>query len=301
MNYDVDTKDRITAGSTGGAYSTDKKFSVQNSHIGLLFQPYDPWFIKLQRSWQERAPEINELYSDNSHYALLIEENGDGRLDNEKSQSWEISTGLNINNFNLEITGFNRRFSNFSYLGHTGISRNGLVTKVWRQAPLRMRGVELDLTYEHNTTYLGHWSWHIFADYIKTKLVLPSVPTDINAIPTPQQVDAKYLGSLPNIPTSRVGGDLTIQWQKWKGFIGITHYFKQKNVSKEVDEELKVNAFTLVDLGISYTQPIKKTNLEVSLNVRNLTNRESRLNNSPLRFLAPLPGRNAQLALKLNF
>lgn len=301
VNYNIDTTDRVTAGSTGGAYSKDKKFFIQNSHIGLLFQPQESWFIKLQRSWQERAPEINELYSDNSHYALLIEENGDGRLGKEKSQSWEVSTGLNLNNFTLEVTGFERKFGNFSYLGHTGISRNGLITKVWRQAPLRMKGVELDFTYQHDTSRLGHWTWHVFADYVKTKLALPPVPTDINAIPTPQQVDAKYLGSLPNIPTSRVGGNLTIQWKNWKGFIGATHYFKQNNVSKEVDEELKVDSFTLVDLGLSYTYPMQKANLEVSLNVRNLTNREARLNNSPLRFLAPLPGRNANLSMKLTF
>ncbi|MBN6709696.1 hypothetical protein JFL47_00340 [Haemophilus haemoglobinophilus] len=46
---------------------------------------------------------------------------------------------------------------------------------------------------------------------------------------------------------------------------------------------------------------MQKADLEVSLNVRNLTNREVRFNNSFLRFLASLPERNTQLTFNLTF
>lgn len=80
VKYVVDTTNHISSRGKGGAYSKNRTFFVQNTHLGLLFQPVDTWYLKLQRSWQERAPEVNELYADNNHYALLIEENGDGRL-----------------------------------------------------------------------------------------------------------------------------------------------------------------------------------------------------------------------------
>lgn len=129
-----------------------------------------------------------------------------------------------------------------------------------------------------------------FADYVHHKLTL-----------APDHIDAKRIGYLPHLPTSRIGGDLTVQWQRWRGFTSVTHYVKQKRVTKEVDDELPAKKFTLVDLGLSYVYPLTRATLEISLNIQNLTNREARLNNSPLRFLAPLPGRNARLGVKLMF
>ncbi|VEI58554.1 TonB-dependent receptor, beta-barrel domain protein [Pasteurella multocida] len=290
VKYVVDTTNRITSGGKGGAYSKSRAFLVQNSHAGFLFQPMDAWYLRLQRSWQERAPEINELYADNNHYALLIEENGDGRLKNEKSRNWEISTGINWEQLSAELTWFRRDFSQFNYLGYTGISRSGLVVKEWRQAPLQMNGLELDLTYQHSTNSLGDFTWHFFTDYVQNKLKLDS-----------NHIDTKRIGYLPYLPTSRVGGDLTVQWQRWKSFASIVHYLKQKRVTKEVDDELPVKNFTLVDLGLSYVYPLNQAELEVSFHIQNLTNREARLNNSQLRFLAPLPGRNARLGVKLMF
>ncbi|HHT7856750.1 TonB-dependent receptor [Pasteurella multocida] len=290
IQYAVDTKNRKKARGIGGFYSKDRAFFVQNSHIGLLFQPLDAGYLRVQRSWQERAPEINELYADNNHYALLIEENGDGLLKQEKSHNWEISTGINLNKFNAELTWFHRDFKNFNYLGYTGISRSGLVVKEWRQAPLKMSGVELDLTYQHSTARFGDFTWHLFADYVQNKLKRD-----------PNHIDTQRIGYLPYLPTSRVGGDLTVQWQRWKGFTTIVHYLKQRRTTREIDHELSVKGFTLVDFGLSYVYPLNRATLEVSLNIQNLTNREARLNNSPLRFLAPLPGRNARLGLKLMF
>ncbi|WP_223132154.1 TonB-dependent receptor [Pasteurella multocida] len=290
VKYVVDTTNHISSRGQGGAYSKNRTFFVQNTHLGLLFQPVDTWYLKLQRSWQERAPEVNELYADNNHYALLIEENGDGRLKKEQSDNWELSTGVNLEQFNAELTWFQRNFDNFHYLGYTGISRAGLAVKEWRQAPLRMNGVELDLTYQHQTSHFGDLTWHLFADYVHHKLTL-----------APDHIDAKRIGYLPHLPTSRIGGDLTVQWQRWRGFTSVTHYVKQKRVTKEVDDELPAKKFTLVDLGLSYVYPLTRATLEISLNIQNLTNREARLNNSPLRFLAPLPGRNARLGVKLMF
>jgi iron complex outermembrane receptor protein len=40
-------------------------------------------YLKAQYNHSERAPEINELYAGNNHYALMVEENGDDRLNKE--------------------------------------------------------------------------------------------------------------------------------------------------------------------------------------------------------------------------
>ncbi|MFZ7143095.1 TonB-dependent receptor [Avibacterium avium] len=272
--------------STGAYYAKDRLFAVQNTHLALQFNPTENSYIKLQRTFAERALEMNELYANNNHYALLIEEQGDARLHKEKNKSWEISTGIEQGVFRAEFNWYRNEFDHFTYLGYTSITRNGLMAKQWRQTPLTLTGWEAELNYKLETQRFGNWNWHLFYDHIKQKL--------------PHRLTG--LGNyLPNLPSSRFGGDLTLEYKQWRSFISVIHYKTQKHVSNEVDEKLINPSFTLVDMGISYVHPWKQNELEIYFNVNNVTNREARSNTSPLKFLSPLPGRNAVFGIKLNF
>ncbi|URL02805.1 TonB-dependent receptor [Avibacterium sp. 20-126] len=275
-----------TARGIGGYYAKDREFYLQNSHLALQFNPTDNSYLRIQRTFAERALEMNELYANNNHYALLIEENGDARLAKEKSKTWEFSLGYSPDPFDISLNWYQTKFDHFTYLGYTGVARNGLMVKEWRQTPFTLTGWELDLTYTMETAHFGTWYWHTFYDQVKQKL--------------PHRLTG--LGNyLPNLPSSRFGADLNIEYDRWKGFISAIHYKTQKNVSNEIDEKLSVPSFTLVDLGISYTYPWKQTEIELYLNVNNMTNREARSNTSSLKFLAPLAGRNASLGLNIKF
>lgn len=58
VKYVVDTTNHISSRGQGGAYSKNRTFFVQNTHLGLLFQPVDTWYLKLQRSWQNGHPKL---------------------------------------------------------------------------------------------------------------------------------------------------------------------------------------------------------------------------------------------------
>lgn len=286
VSYTLDKLHTKRTQSVGAYYAKDKLFILQNSHLALQFNPTEYSYIKMQRTFAERALDMNELYSNNNHYALLIEEHGDARLQKEKNKAWEISVGIEQSNFSATLNWYKNQFKNYTYLGYTSIVRNGLMAKNWRQTPLELRGWEIDLNYKLNTQTWGIWNWHIFFDHIQQKL--------------PHRLVG--LGNyLPNFPSSRFGGDLSVEYKNWQAFLSAIHYKTQKNVSNEVDKDLTAPSFTLVDIGISYSFPWKRNEIEVYFNLNNLTNREARSNTSSLKFLTPLPGRNATLGLRINF
>ncbi|WP_410683840.1 TonB-dependent receptor [Avibacterium paragallinarum] len=270
----------------GAYYAKDRTFALQNTHFALQFNPTENSYLKLQRTWAERALEMNELYANNNHYALLIEEQGDARLQKEKNKAWELSAGIEQGGVNASVSWYRNQFNHFTYLGYTSIVRNGLMPKEWRQTPLTLTGWEVDLSYKLDTQQWGTWNWHVFYDHIQQKL--------------PHRLTG--LGNyLPNLPSSRFGGDLNVEYQNWRAFFSAIHYKAQKHVSNEVDEKLINPSFTLVDVGVSYVYPWKQNEVEIYFNINNLTNREARSNTSPLKFLAPQAGRNAVLGLKVNF
>ncbi|MFZ7236917.1 TonB-dependent receptor [Avibacterium gallinarum] len=286
VRYQLGELHRERSQSVGAYYAKDRHFSLQNTHFAFQFNPSESSYIKLQRTFAERALEMNELYANNNHYALLIEENGDARLQKEKSHTWEISAGIEQNGFNGAVSWYRNHFDHFTYLGYTSLVRNGLMVKQWRQTPLILTGWEVDLSYQLETSHWGVWNWHLFYDHIKQKL--------------PQRLTG--LGNyLPNLPSSRFGGDVNIEYKNWRAFLAATHYKTQKYVSNEVDEKLVNPSFTLVDMGISYVYPWKQSEMEIYFHINNLTNREARSNTSPLKFLAPQAGRNAVFGIKVNF
>lgn len=63
---------------------------------------------------------------------------------------------------------------------------------------------------------------------------------------------------------------------------------------------MPLDAFNLVDLQLSREIPLRTTavaGLEVFINGSNLLNEEARPHNSPLKYIAPLPGRGFQVGV----
>lgn len=60
-------------------------------------------------------------------------------------------------------------------------------------------------------------------------------------------------------------------------------------------------SYTLVDAGIGKKFPLDKLTVSVDVVINNLTNVEARPASSQLKYLAPLPGRNYGLNVKVDF
>lgn len=109
--------------------------------------------------------------------------------------------------------------------------------------------------------------------------------------------DGEYL---PNMPTNRFGANVAWERGGWKARVSSTYYDKQKYLGKNVSQEIPLDAFNLLDAQVSYAFAMRSAvvqGVEVFLNGSNLLDEDARPHNSPLKYIAPLPGRGFQVGV----
>lgn len=245
--------------------------------------------MKAQYNHSERAPEINELYAGNNHYALMVEENGDDRLDKEVAKTWEIGGGLNLKNIRLSASWYHTKYDNYIYLAHTGISRaGGFSVKEWRSDNTEINGLEAEAAYKFDLSKFGKWEFGSYFDLVRNISVADSSIRKWS--------DGDYM---PNMPTSRFGFNLAGTINRFSLNVSLDHYMKQKYLGKNINPELPMPAYSLLDARISYESTLSNLNIEYYVTGNNLLNKEARPQNSPLKFLAPLPVINISVGVKI--
>jgi iron complex outermembrane receptor protein len=80
-------------GLAGGNFSP-RDFQLNHFNGALQWDLCKIAYVKASYVHAERAPDVNELYAGNNHYAIMIEENGDDRLKKETSKTIETGAGI---------------------------------------------------------------------------------------------------------------------------------------------------------------------------------------------------------------
>lgn len=108
--------------------------------------------------------------------------------------------------------------------------------------------------------------------------------------------DGNYL---PNMPTNRYG--LNLEWSKndWSARVSNIYYDQAQYLGKNVSKEIPLPSYNLLDLQIQKHFKLQNANFDVFLNGSNLLNEDARPQNSPLKYIAPLPGRGVQLGISM--
>jgi hypothetical protein len=155
-----------------------------------------------------------------------------------------------------------------------------------------VKGFEIDASQALDLGRYGTLNVSAFADLVKNKADHPDSLRAHN--------DGEYL---PNMPTNRYGANLQWQREGWKAQLSSTYYDTQKYLGRNVSEEVPLDAFNLVDLQVSRELPVRNSyiaGMEVFVNGSNLLNQEARPHNSPLKYIAPLPGRGFQVGVTVS-
>ncbi|WP_236590805.1 TonB-dependent receptor [Chryseobacterium indologenes] len=232
---------------------------------------------------------MNELYSGNNHFAILTEENGDDRLDKETANTIEIGGGLNLKNLRLSANWYHTHYKNYIYLAHTGLSREVFLVKEWRSDDTEINGIEAEAAYKIDLQKLGKWEIGSYYDLVRNISVADSSIRKWS--------DGDYM---PNMPTSRFGFSLTGSIRNFSINVGLDHYLKQKYLGKNINPELPMPAFSLLNARIAYEDSsLKIGSIEYYISGSNLLNTEARLQNSQLKFLSPMAGINVSVGVKI--
>lgn len=304
INDDLDETTVRPGRGLGTAYAKDRSFKLWNASGSMRLDVSHWLHLDGRYAHGERAPGVNELYANGNHFAILTDEQGDGRLKTERSQNWEAGGGITTRWLDASVTGYRVRYEGFIYLGNTGVSRTLRVSE-WRQGDTRFNGFEVEATARLPEFGIGKMTLHGFTDQVHSRptFTLPSGYSPFSGATTPQ-LDAQYFRQrldgdyLPRSPVSRYGADIALTKSGLRASGGAVLFERQVDVARN---EAPSPSYVLADAHLSYdwTQGTKQWG--VFLDATNLTDTEARPHNSFLRYRAPLPGREITAGMRTSF
>ena len=290
VQHEIQSSAFKTSRNAKNARLEDRDFSLNSYNLGASTELGRLFGTKLRYASSQRAPEVNELYASNRHYSIMTQEEGDQKLKAERANTTEFTLLFGNRGFKASATAYQMKYANFLYLGHSGLqTANRLPLKYWKQTDTTVKGFEVDASQALDLGGYGKLTLSALADLVRNKADHPDTLRAHN--------DGEYL---PNMPTNRYGA--TLQWenQGWKANLSGTRYDRQKYLGKSVSDEVPLDGYTMVNLQLSRAFQLPNSSvkeIEVLVSASNLLDQDARPHNSPLKYIAPLPGRGFQLGV----
>lgn len=264
---------------------TQRDFNLGSYSLGGLWTFTPGYGLGATASVAQRAPAIEELYSNGPHESTATYDIGDNNLNKETSRNFEISLQKTEGLIRWKANLFQNRVKNYIYgrTDGTTVDESGVADptgefteRFWSQNSATIRGAEAEISY--NLRGEG-WSLRGFADTSRGKLT--------------------GLDNLPLQPATRFGGEVGYRQGGWRSGVKVLHAQEQDKLASF--ESFVTPSYTQVDANLSYTQRINSNDVTWFAIFKNLLNDDIRLATSVLRDEAPLPGRNLIVGVRTSF
>jgi iron complex outermembrane recepter protein len=257
----------------------NRSFNGVSASVGTVWRREGmPFDVAASIARAVRLPTAEELYSDGPHAATRAFEIGDPFLDEEVSLGFDLSFRRSIGHLHGEINLFHTRFDGYIFLRPTGTEEDHLPVFVHTQGDATFRGFEVDAHYDLWHSERHHVEVRFGGDYVEAEL--------------------RDGTNLPRISPARVFSGLAYEGRNLSGGIEVRHVFRQ---SSTAPFEEPTDSYTMLGANASYRFLLGETAHYVLLRGRNLTDEFARSHVSPLKDLAPLPGRDFSLAYRVIF
>jgi iron complex outermembrane receptor protein len=239
----------------------------------------DAFSLALSASRSQRHPTSTELMADGPHAATRQVEIGDPTLQEETATGVDVALRWNAGRVEAEVTAFLSRFSDYIYAEPTGLEEDGLPVFQYRSADATFHGLESSLTLHLHTDAARITDLSVMLDFVET---------DLDGV----------AGELPRIPPARVGLGFLHEQDQWRFSSSAYKVFEQNDTAIN---ELPTDGYVLWNARLSYSWVFENHSLQLSLAAENLLDEEIRLHTSTLKDLAPMPGRNVSVSMRLDF
>lgn len=262
-----------------------RDFNLGSYSLGGLWTFTQGYGLGLTASVAERAPAIEELYSNGPHESTATFDIGDANLRKETSRNIELSLQKTEGLLRWKANAYQNRVKNYVYgrTDGTMVDDHGdadptgeFLQRFWSQNDATIRGLEAEVSY--NLRGKG-FSWRAFADTSRGTL--------------------SGAGNLPLQPTTRFGGEIGYREGNWRSGLKVLHAEKQNRLASF--ETYAAPSYTQVDANLSYTQNFNSTPVTWFAIAKNLLNEDIRLSTSVLREVAPLSGRSLIVGVRTSF
>jgi iron complex outermembrane receptor protein len=262
-----------------------RDFSLGSYSIGGLwtFAPgfsFGPTF-----SIAQRAPAIEELYSNGPHESTRTFDIGDAALRRETSRNIELTLQKTEGLVRWKANLFRNNVKDFVYGRTDGILVDDegspdpdgeFQRRFWSQADATIRGAEVEASYNLRGEGL---SLRGFADTSRGSL--------------------DGAGSLPLQPATRFGVDVNFKQGPWRTGVGVLRARAQDRLA--AFETVVTPGYTQLDAHLSHEQRFGTTQVTWFALAKNLLDEDIRLSTSVLKDVAPLPGRSLIVGVRTRF
>ncbi len=269
------TRTPIIAANGGavGATALARTFTPISASVGANYEAIKDWRVGLSVSHSERAPAIDELFSNGAHGGSQQFLVGDPDLSVEKSNGAELSVHRTTGPVHVQASIYYSRYSNFIFQAPTGVIREGLPDYDYRQGKADYYGFEVESDAKFGKALGIDWGGELVADAVRAKI--------------------KNFGNAPEIPPFRVLGGLTGSRGQVDGRVEVEHVTAQRRTAPI---ETPTPGYTMVNASFDWHPFAANPELTLSLIGNNLFDVNARRHASDLKDYAPLAGRDIRLS-----
>ena len=298
MEFSARYERQDTSSETGDKTSHDL-FSLSG---GLNWGYHESYELGLIVTHAQRAPSLEELYSEGPHLATVTFEYGDSELGKEKSTNidlyWHKTAGMITLTANL----FYNRISDFIFLKEQDLNGDGIADRVHDDfagdpADILGPGVE--------GTHLLIAQVQEKADFMGFELegVVHALHGDYGALDV--RLWADYVEgersdnvNLPRITPWRYGAGMTYFLGPWYASLS---YTRVNNQNDTAPFETSTRGYDDLNLYASYRISHGGNDVTLFASAANLLDEEIRRHSSFVKDLAPMPGRSGIFGVRVSF
>ncbi|SCZ85480.1 TonB-dependent receptor [Nitrosomonas mobilis] len=270
--------------------ATHNAFSLSG---GTTWTFFDGYSLGGNLSHAQRAPALEELFSNGPHLATNSFEIGNASLNKEKSNSLDVFMRKRDGRFEWTLNLFANLIDDFVFLQEVDLADDGVADRVdsegspaadglllltHRQKKARFLGFEFETTAQLLNDRRGKLDLRLWTDYTHGRLAGGE--------------------PIPRMTPLRFGGALNYGRGPWRGMIDVMRVNKQSRVSSL---ETETGAYTMLNIQMEYAIDWRAGNYSLFVRGTNLLNEEARRHTSFLKNRAPLPARSAMVGLRINF
>lgn len=253
-------------------------FTPKSGSLGANYEFLPGWRGGLSVSHSERAPAIDELFSNGPHggsQQFLI---GNPGLGLEKSNGVELSVHRTTGPIHVQGSLYYSKFSNFIFQAPTGAIDDGLPVYEYRQGRADYYGFELESDMKFGKALGIEWGGELVTDAVRAKI--------------------KGFGNAPEIPPFRVLAGLTGSRGQVDGRIEFERVAGQRDTAPN---ETPTPGYTMVNASLDWHPFAENPELTLTLQGNNLFDVNARRHASDLKDYAPLAGRDIRLTARVGF
>ena len=273
-------EDELIAERNGpiGAMPIGRSFTPVSASIGANYEFSPGWRAGLSLSHSERAPSIDELFSQGPHGGSQSFLFGNPDLGKEKDNSIELSVHRVSGPIHVQGSVYYSHFSNFIYLAPAGETEDELPVYDYREGRANYYGFELGSDAKFGKALGIDWGGELVADAVRATI--------------------RNFGPAPQIPPLRILAALTGGRGQVDGRLEVERVSAQHRTAPN---ETDTAGYTLVNASLDYHPFAANPQLTLSLQGNNLFDVVARRHSSFLKDYAPLAGRDIRLSARLGF